>query len=70
MKPKMSEEAQLNGAFDHNHTPLEPTGTKAIIHGNSLSRETWDIQGIKGWYISGAPDYYQCWKIYATNMAS
>ena len=35
MNPKISAETQLNGAFDYNHTPLELTGYKAVIHDNT-----------------------------------
>jgi hypothetical protein len=30
--PRLSGEAQLNGAFDYNKTPLAPPGTKVLIH--------------------------------------
>ena len=32
INPRLSTEAQLNGAFDFNKTPLEPPGTKALIY--------------------------------------
>jgi hypothetical protein len=32
INPRLSAEAQLDGAFDHNKTPLAPPGTKVLIH--------------------------------------
>jgi len=32
INPRLSAEAQLNGAFDYNKTPLAPPGTKVLIH--------------------------------------
>ena len=32
LNPRLSEEAQLNGAFDINLTPLAPPGTRVIFH--------------------------------------
>ena len=70
MNPKMSTEAQLNGAFYYNHTLLVPLGTKAIIHNNPGARGTWYIQRTKGWYIGGAPKHYQFWTICVTKTAA
>ena len=56
----MSVEAQLNGEFDYNRTPLAPPGTNAVIHENPGSRGTWYLQVNKGWYIGGVPEHYQC----------
>lgn len=32
LNPRLSAEAQLNGAFDFNKTPLAPPGTRVIVH--------------------------------------
>ena len=51
MKPKMSAEAQINGAFDYNITLLAPPGIKAVIYEKPGSRITWDLKITKRWYI-------------------
>ena len=40
INPKLSAEAQLNGDFDSNRTPLAPPGTKALIYESSDDRRT------------------------------
>ena len=37
-----SSEAQLNGNFDYNRTPLAPPGTKFLVHKTPAYRRTWD----------------------------
>ena len=32
INPRLPEEAELNGAFDYNWTPMAPQGTKVLIH--------------------------------------
>ena len=32
LNPRLLAEAQLNGAFDFNRTPLAPLGTRVIVH--------------------------------------
>ena len=51
----MSSEAQLNRAFDYNHTLLAPLGTKSFIHDKPGARGTWDPKISNGRYIGGAP---------------
>jgi hypothetical protein len=38
INPRLSAEAQLNGAFDYNKTPLAPFGTKVIVNENPEKR--------------------------------
>ena len=64
INPRLSAEAQLNGAFDYNLTPMAPIGTKFLIHETSQQRCTWDFHGKEGWYISTHPLHYQCYRIY------
>ena len=45
INPQLSAEAQLNGAFNFNRTPLVPPGTKALIFESSADRHTWDPHG-------------------------
>jgi hypothetical protein len=64
INPKLSAEAQLNGAFDYNRTPLAPPGTKVLVYENPGVRRTWAPHGVDGWYLGGAPEHYRCHRIY------
>jgi hypothetical protein len=66
INPRLSAEAQLNGAFDYNKTPLAPPGTKVLIHETPNGRCTWAVHGVDGWYVGGAPEHYGCYQVYAT----
>jgi hypothetical protein len=59
-------EAQLNGAFDFNATPLAPSGTRFIIHKKAAVRQTWAPHGIDGWYIGPAREHYCCYQVHCT----
>jgi hypothetical protein len=48
INPRLSAEAQLNGAFDYNKTPLAPPGTKVLIHETPNRRRTWAVHGVDG----------------------
>ena len=64
INPRLSAEAQLNGAFGFNKIPLSPSGTKVLIFEPSTTRCTWAPHGIQGWYIGTAPEHYRCYHIY------
>ena len=66
INPRLSAEAQLNGAFDYNKTPLAPPGTKVLIHETPNKRRTWAVHGVDGWYLGGAPEHYRCYRVYAS----
>ena len=59
INPRLSAEAQLNGAFDFNRTPLAPPGTKVIVHETPKQRATWDDHGQEAWYIGPAAFHYR-----------
>ncbi len=59
INPRLSSEAQLNGAFDFNKTPLAPPGTRVIIHEQTGVRRTWSVHGTNGWYLGPAPEHYR-----------
>ena len=48
INPRLSAEAQLNGAFDFNRTPLAPPGTRVIVHKTLDNCRTWAPQGVDG----------------------
>ena len=40
LNPRLSVEAQLNGAFDFNYTPLAPPVTLVVVHKTPYNRRT------------------------------
>ena len=64
LNPRLSAEAQLNGAFDFNCTPLAPPGTRFVVHKTPDNRRTWAPHGVDGWYFGPAPDHYRCHSVY------
>ncbi len=70
LNPRLSAEAQLNGAFDFNRTPLAPPGTKVIVHETSSVRRTSAPHGVDGWYIGASPNHYRCWRVFIPQTAS
>jgi hypothetical protein len=69
LNPQLSSEAQLNGAFDYNRTPLAPPGTKVIVHETSSVRQSWAPHGVNGWYIGAASHHYRCWRVFIPQTA-
>ena len=59
LNPRLSSEAQLNGAFDFNRKPLAPPGTRVIVHKTPENRRTWAPHGVYGRYLGPAPDHYR-----------
>jgi hypothetical protein len=53
-------------AFDYNKMPLAPLGMKVLIHETPNRQRTWAVHGVDGWYLSGAPEHYRCYTVYAT----
>ena len=66
INPRLSAEAQLNGAFDFNKTPLAPPGTRVIIQEQTGVRRTWSVHGTDGWYLGPAPEHYRCYTVYCS----
>jgi hypothetical protein len=46
LNPRLSAEAQLNGPFDFNRTPMVPPGTRVIVHSKPSYRRSWDAHGV------------------------
>ena len=66
INPRLSSEAQLNGAYNYNKSPLAPLGTRVIVNKNPEKRGTWAPHGVDGWYIGSAPEHYRCHTMYVT----
>ena len=64
LNPRLSAEAQLNGDFDFNCTPLALPGTRVIVHETPKNRRTWSPHGVDGCYLGPAPDHYLCHRVY------
>ena len=64
LNPRLSAEAQLDGAFYFNRTPLAPPGTRVIVHKTPDNRRTWAPHGVDGWYLRPAPNHYRCHRVY------
>ena len=60
---QLSAEANLNGNFDYNTTPLDPPGTKVVAFEPPDNHKSWSTHGTLGWYIGPALHLYRCWKI-------
>ena len=70
INPRLSAEAQLNGQFDYNRTPMAPPGTRVVIHEKPGNRASWAPHGSKGWYVGPAPHHYRCWTVYVEKTRS
>jgi hypothetical protein len=70
LNPRLSSEAQLNGAFDFNKTSLAPPGTRVIIHEQTGVRRTWSVHGTDGWYLGPAPEHYRCYTDYCSKTGN
>ena len=64
LNPILLAEAQLNGAFEFNRTPLGPPGTRFIVQETPDNRHTWAPHGVDRWYLGPAPDHYQFHRVY------
>ena len=51
INPRLSSEAQLNGAFVFNRTPLAPPGTRVVVHETPVKRRTCPPYSVDGWYL-------------------
>ena len=70
INPRLSAEAQLNGAFDYNATPFAPPGSRILVHEKVDKRRTWAPHGVEGWYLGRAPEHYRCHRVYISKTAS
>ena len=60
----LSAQAYLFGQFDYNVTPIEPPGTKVLVHSKPDNRGSWDPNGKVGWYVGPSPHHYRCMRCY------
>ena len=56
------------GQYDYNKTPLNPTGTRVVVHDTPEKRATWALNGETGWTVGPAPDHYRCITCYSPRI--
>ena len=66
MKPKRYWYEQLHEEFNYNATPLNPPGTKIIVHEKPTVGGTWASHGVKGWYLGPSMEDYSCHCVHIT----
>ena len=66
INPKLSAEAQLNGNFDYNITPLASSGNAVVVHEKLIQRGSRSVHGAIGWYLGPFPNHYRCFELYIT----
>ena len=64
MNLKLSGYAQLHGEFNYNATPLDPRGTQNIVHDKPTVRGSWEVHGVKGWYLGPSMEHYRYHCVY------
>ena len=50
----------VEGQFDLNNTPMDPPGSKILIHTKPTKCKTWAPYSIDGWYIGPDLHHYRC----------
>jgi hypothetical protein len=70
INPRLSAEAQLNGAFDFNKTPLAPPALELSTMKKNPQRGSWDTRGIDSWYLGPVLTHYCCYHVYISKTAS
>ena len=59
VKPSLSEDAYLFGSYDFNKSPIEPPGTRMVVHGKPGNCRSLGHHGTPGWYIGQSLDHYR-----------
>ena len=49
------------GKFNFNATPLDPLGTKVLVHLKPEQRTSFVAHGIDAWYVRPSLNYYRCY---------
>jgi hypothetical protein len=70
VNPQLSAQAQLNGPFDFNGTPLGPSGTRVLIHELPDKHGTWSPHAVLGFYAGPASEHCRCYKVWVQKTGS
>ena len=65
-QPKISSYACLHGNYDFNHSPLDPSDTKVVVHKTADQNTSWGPHSVQGWYIVPATKHCRCHKCHIT----
>ena len=60
LNPKISAYTYSFGNYDFNTTPIEPPGTRVVIHSKPHQRLTWELNGEASWYVGPPMKNYRC----------
>ena len=60
LHPNISAYTHLFGEFDFRATPLAPPGNKLVAHVKPSVRNSWDLNGVVGYYTGPAMQHYRC----------
>ena len=50
--------------------PMHPVGSLMLAFSPSNQRESWDVYGLKGFYLGPSLKHYRCHRIYVINTSS
>jgi hypothetical protein len=64
INPRLSAYTQVHGQYIYNTHPLDPPGTKVLVHKKSDNRKTWAPHTTEGWYMGSALEHYRCYRIW------
>ena len=70
INPKLSAHEQIFGTFNYQRTPLAPLGTKVIIHKRPDQRKMWDKNGLPGFLVNQAKDYFRSYQVSVTKIGA
>ena len=62
--PHISAYTHIFREFDFDRTPLDPPGTKVVIHNKPNDRALWETHAEDGWHIGTEIEQYRCHKSY------
>ena len=68
--PKVSAYAHHYGAYDFNAHPLAPLGTAVQYHVKPLTRASWGMRTISGWYLGALLEHYRCHRCWISETRS
>ena len=68
--PKVSAYAHHYGAYNYNTHPLAPLGTAVEYHVKLLTRASWGMRAISGWYLGASLEHYRCHRCWISETRS
>ena len=59
LHPHLAAHTHIYGEFDSNQIPLDPPGTRVVIHDRPKDWSSWATHGEPNWYILPAMEHYR-----------